>query len=241
MADSTADADAIKENLANWGGSLLEKIPVGGLFARSKIAHKWKAPFRAMMLREAAFWREHDLMQQSYALYQQGHVLGARILLRSGFETLATLIYLNMLIDKVLTSKLNFHVFSETTTTLLLGARNNAQSPKSINIITVLDKCEKRYPGLMDDYADLSESAHPSFEGLCCGYSLVNDKEFETVFSNRWAEDYGEKHLDSMMLCMGTFQYEYDDVWPQAFEQLETWIEANDVELEATKDDPLLR
>ena len=114
------------------------------------------------MLREAVFWRLHDLMTQSCALHQQGHGLGARILLRSGFETLATLIYLNQLMQHVLDGKLNFHVFGEKTSTLLLGSRNNDDGPRSLNIVTVLEKCDKRYPGLMALYADLSESAHPS-------------------------------------------------------------------------------
>lgn len=117
--------EAIEENLQNWEAALFQKLPVAGLLARNKVAHKWKAPFRTMMLREAAFWREHDLMVQSYALFQQGHCLGARILLRSGFETLATLIYLNLIMKQVIDGELNFHLFAEKTALLLLGARNN--------------------------------------------------------------------------------------------------------------------
>jgi hypothetical protein len=106
--------NAVEQNLANWKESLLPSIPVGGLLSRNPVAYKWKAPFRVWMLREAVFWRLHDLMTQSYALYQQGHGLGARILLRSGFESLATLIYLNRLMQQVLEGKLNFHAFSVT-------------------------------------------------------------------------------------------------------------------------------
>jgi len=228
----------VEQNLANWGSSLFDKLPVAGLLARSAVAHKWKAPFRSLMLREAAFWRENDLMTQSYALHQQGHGLGARILLRSGFETLATLIYLNMLMQQVLDGKLGFHIFGKKTAVLLLGSRNNDVMPRSINVVTVLEKCDERYPGLMSLYADLSESAHPSYEGLCRGYSTSNYDEHETIFSNRWMELYGHRHLDSMMICMGTFHHEYDAVWPELFEQLEHWVEANDDELESTKNDP---
>jgi hypothetical protein len=230
---------AVEENLANWKGSLSPKLPVGGLFARNPVAHKWKAPFRSMILREAAFWREHDLMAQSYLLHQRGHGLGARILLRSGFETLAMLVYLNLLMKQVVDGKLNFHLFSHKTTVLLLGARNNEDMPRSINIVTILEKCEHRYPGLMEIYADLSESAHPSFEGLCAGFSSSSRDEFETTFSNRWMELHGERHLDGMDLCMGTFQHEYDEVWSDLFELLEKWVERNDAQLEASKDDPL--
>lgn len=229
----------VELNLANWGGSLFDKIPVGGLLARNPTAHKWKAPFRSLMLREVTFWREHDLMVQSYALHQQGHGLGARILLRSGFETLATLIYLNLLMQQVLDGKLSFHVFGEKTAALLLGSRNSDVMPNSINIVTVLTKCDKRYPGLMRLYADLSESAHPSYEGLCRGYSTINHDEYETTFSNRWMELHGDCHLKAMLLCMQTFHHEYDTVWVKLFQELEKWIEANDTELEATKDAPL--
>lgn len=229
-------ADPVEENIANWGKALFYKIPVGGLLARNPISHKWKSPFRCLMLREAAFWREHDLMMQSYTLFREGHVLGSRILLRSGLETLATLTYLNLLTQKVLSGTLDFHSFWHKTTALLLGSRNNEEMPKSINVMTVLEKCDKRYPGLMALYADLSESAYPSYEGLCSGYSKINHNEDETVFSNRWMELRGKNHLNGMMLCMETFHHEYDEVWPALFEQMEEWIVANDEALEASKD-----
>lgn len=229
----------VEENLANWGSSLFQSIPVGGLISRNAVAYKWKSLYRVWMLRELAFWREHDLMVQSNALHQQGHGLGARILLRSAFETLATLIYVNLLMQQVLEGKLSFHVFGEKTALLLLGTRNNEEMPDAINILTILGKCDKRYPGLMKKYENLSESAHPNYEGLMGGYSTTNHDEYETTFSNRWMALHGERHSDAMMLCMETFHHEYDAVWPDLIEKLENWVEANDAELEATKDDPL--
>jgi hypothetical protein len=220
--------NAVEENLANWKRSLVPSIPVAGLLSRNPVAYKWKSLFRVWMLREAVFWR-------------LGHCLGARILLRSAFESLATLIYLNQLMQQVLDGKLNFHIFSEKTTVLMLGSRNNQHGPRSLNIVTVLKKCDKRYPGLMKLYANLSESAHPSYEGLCMGYSTVNRDEYETTFSNRWMELHGDRHLNSMELCMETFHHEYNEVWAELIANLESWIEANDAELEATKKDPLTR
>ncbi|MQB06324.1 hypothetical protein DXT91_19700 [Agrobacterium tumefaciens] len=227
--------DPIEQNLVNWKESLFASIPVGGLLSRNSVVYKWKAAFRIWMLREAIFWRLSDLMTQSYALHKQGHGLGARILLRSGLETLATLIYLNQLMQDVLERKLDFHAFGEKTAVLLLGSRNNADMPYSLNIVTVLSKCDKRYPGIMALYADLSESSHPSYEGLCMGYSKIDHEEYEAHFSNRWMEIFGSRHLRPMELCMEIFQHEYNDVWSSLMEKLEDWIEANDAELEATK------
>ena len=178
-------------------------------------------------------------MARSYELHKQGHLLGARILLRCGFETLATLIYLNQLIHRVMNGRMNFHVFCDKTNRLLAGSRNGTTKHKSINIVTVLEKCEKSYPGLVKFYADLSESAHPNFEGLCFGYSKVDHNEYETNFSNRWCELYGERHLDVMELCMESFHVEYNDVWPDLIGKFENWVEVNNTILEATKNDPL--
>lgn len=183
------------------------------------------------MIREAALWRVHDLMSQSYLLYQNKHLLGARILLRSSFETLATLIYLNQITQQVLDDKLSFNDWGEKTSKLLLGSRHDNEMPQSINVITVIEKCEKRYPGLIKLYASLSESAHPSYEGLCQGYSKINHDEYETDFENRWSELHAAKHLNSIELCMLTFDYEYNDVWTGLIEKLETWIEINDHKL----------
>lgn len=227
--------NAVEQNLANWKACLFPSIPVGGLLSRNPVAYKWKALFRVWMLREATFWRQHDLMTQSYALHQQGHGLGARILLRSGFETLATLIYLNQSMQQVLDRKLDFHAFGEKTSVLLLGSRNNDDLPRALNIVTVLEKCDKRYPGLKALYDLLSESAHPNFEGLHTGYVKIDRDEFEANFANRWMELYGDRHLRSMDLCMMTFHHEYNDVWSDLIERLESWTVQNDAALEATR------
>lgn len=231
--------NVVEQNLANWKESLLLSIPVGGLLSRNSVAYKWKAPFRVWMLREALFWRLHDLMTQSYVLHQQGHGLGARILLRSGLESLAILIYLNQLIEQVLDGKLSFHLFGKKTSLLLLGSRDGSTKYQSINIVTILQKCDKFYPGIKNVYAALSESAHPNYEGMMAGYSKTNHEEYETHFSNRWMELYGKQHLGSMELCMEMFHREYNEVWPVLIEKLEKWIEENDTELEATKNNPL--
>lgn len=78
----------------------------------------------------------------------------------------------------------------------------------------------------------------PNYEGMVVGYSRMDRDEYETTFSNRWMAPYGDRHLESMDLCMSTFHHEHNDVRPALMEKLEEWIEANDAELEATKKSP---
>ncbi len=226
---------AIDRSLAVWKTSQCERLDIGGLHSRSPTAHKWKAPFRSLTLRATVGWRTQDLLEQSLFLYDHDHLLGARILLRSALETVAILIYLNQITRKVLAGTLDFHDFSDNTSTLLLGSRDNSTSIKSLNIVSVLGKCNSRYPGIEDLYAKLSESAHPNYEGVCIGYSSIDRDNDVTTFSNRWKSMYAGKHIDLIELCTTTFYDEYNEEWPDAFEKLEAWIEVNDERLENTK------
>lgn len=224
--------DKIAQQLADWRASHVTSIPVSGLLARNDVAYKWRAPFRCWILREATFWRVTDLLTQSLALHQQRHGLGARILLRSSFETVGALIYLNLKMRAVTEGKLNFAAFSRVTSQLAAGSKNETEGPVAINIVTMLDHGNKRYPGLRRIYDSLSESAHPNFEGMVWGYSKVEHAEHETNFSNRWMALHGESHLDAINLCMLTFHHEYNDVWGDQIERLEAWISDNDRSLE---------
>ena len=107
-----------------WNSSLCKKIELGGLISRNSTAHKWKATYRSIVLRELTFWRVTDLLNQMVALSDSGHVLGARILLRSTIETLGVLIYLNQKTKAVLEGKEAFNSFSDMTSQLMLGSKN---------------------------------------------------------------------------------------------------------------------
>lgn len=225
----------IEEALAAWQESLCKQIPVGGLISRNRVVHKWKAPWRLLLLREAIAWRLVDLLTQSAFLHRAQHVLGARILVRSAFETLGMLIYSSQEMRRVVAGELDFHEFSRRTSQLLLGSRDKSSKVQAINIVTVLQRADKRYPGLYSCYEGLCESAHPNYEGVLAGYSVENTDSFETNFENRWNVLYGEGHPGLITACMAVFEPEYNGEWPVAFEALESWIEINDEALEASK------
>lgn len=229
------DLQEVQAALSELGVSRTASVPLGGLVSRNPIVYKWKGPFRCWLLREAVFWRLHDLLEQSVLLHENSKTLGGRILLRSGFETLAILIYENECLQKVVNGQLDYHDFCEKTSKLLLGSRDGSTKHSSINILTILEKCDRRYPGIKHVYEALSESAHPNYEGLCTGYSKVDHDEFETNFNNRWFEMYGGNHLSLVKLSIEIFLHEYDDVWPERMEALEQWITQNDEMLEETK------
>lgn len=225
----------IQSQLATIKQSLCQEIDVGSLFSRNVVVHKWKAPWRLLLLREATSWRLYELIQQSLDLSRAGSILGARILLRSAFETLALLIYSTHAMRTVVAGKLDFHEFTEKTSQLLLGSRDKSTPFVSVNILTVLQTAEKRYAGLESWYAALCETAHPNYEGMINGYSTSGNDEYVTRFESRWTSLYGHIHESSLEACLRVFDAEYNHEWVEAFEALEKWIESNDANLDASK------
>lgn len=215
--------------------SLCKEIAVGGLFTRNPIVHKWKAPWRMLLLREAASWRLCELIQQSLDLSRAGSILGARILLRSAFETLALLIHSGQMMRSVAIGNVDYHEFALKASKLLLGSRDKSTEVESVNILTILKAAEKRYPGLESWYAELCETAHPNYEGMIHGYSTSDPSEHVTHFQSRWTTLYGGTHEAALEICLKVFEAEYNNEWTSAFEALENWIELNDAKLENSK------
>ena len=218
-----------------WGSSLCPKIELAALMARNPLSHKWKATYRSIVIRELSIWRVQDLTAQALFLAKNNRWLGALILLRSAFEALAVLVYLNEKTDAVLRGEESFFAFDELTTRLMIGSKNQSTPEESINILTILKHCDKKYPGIFAMYADLSECAHPNYEGMSRGYSKIDDANFTTVFSNRWDEIERGRLLNGIELCLKTFEHEYNVVWTVTFTKLEAWLTENDARLEAER------
>lgn len=225
----------IQTHLSALKQSLCREIDVGGLFTRNAVVHKWKAPWRLLLLREATSWRLCELLQQSLDLSRAGSTLGARILLRSAFETLALLIYSAHTMRAVVAGNVDFHDFASKTYQMLLGSRDKSTPFKSVNILTALKTADKRYPGLEGWYEALCETAHPNYEGMIHGYSTSDKAAYVTRFESRWNSLYGQLHDSALEACLVVFHAEYNHEWTDAFESLEEWIEKNDSKLETSK------
>jgi hypothetical protein len=124
----------IEKTLHNFKTSMAPKVEVGGLYSRSKIAHKWKLTYRLIVVREAICWRLIDILEQAFYMGQQNMLVGARILTRAALETLCFLIYMNRKTQQLVENKLSFNDFEDLTRKFLLGAKNNPEMPNPINV-----------------------------------------------------------------------------------------------------------
>jgi hypothetical protein len=226
----------LRETLNAWGASLCSEVAVGGLLARNRTAHKWKVTLRVLIVRECICWRTHDLLNQAFVLHSLGHALGSRILIRSAFESVALLVYLNEQIRAVSKGALSFNAFQELSLRLLMGSKNGSTDHAAVNVLTLLEKCDKKFNGILDQYHLLSESAHPNFDGVCMAYSRSDKETLSTSFQNNLMQMHARGNIAGIELCVLLFNSEYNDEWPAAFQELEDWLVANDADLERTKD-----
>jgi len=222
----------IEKTLNAFQTSLCRKIELAALFARSNVAHKWKFTYRLLVLREGIGWRLSDILSQAHKLGQDNLIIGARILTRAAIETLCLLIYMNNQMESVVKNKLSFNDFQENTRKMLLGTKNREKSPNPINVNGLVDESDKKYVGLKTIYDELSETAHPNYDGVSIGYSKLDRKEHVTEFGIFWKEKFGKRHETAIQLCLEIFENEYNNIWPAGFDNLEKWLEKNDNKLE---------
>lgn len=201
---------SIEARLDRWKQSLCPSISIAGLFARSPVAHKWKAPTRCIVVREAFFWRMHDIGRQFVSCVEAEHTLGALMLLRGALETLALAIYDNDKIAKVVTGELAFLDFEEATKKVLMGSKDKSTSIGAVNILTALAKAAEKYPNLQQMHQDLSEVIHPNFAGVTGAYSTVDRENFETRFAVDIFRHHGWKQDPIAHYAFAAFEQEYN-------------------------------
>jgi len=226
----------ILAKLDMWNSNLSREVSVEDLFTRSETAHKWQATYRSVSVRALTLWRVEDLLRQAMVLQNMKHVLGARILIRSAYETLAILIFMNNRMDAVIKGNISFFKFAEITSKLLLGSKLIEENHDPVNVMDTIRRSDKKYPGILKAFDSLSESAHPNFDGMSMGYSQGFKDEYTTKFSNRWDELFSESNTRLAEVCVGIFEHEHDKVFVKSMEALESWLEEHDEALEAERD-----
>ncbi|MBB3813142.1 hypothetical protein GGR60_001742 [Xanthomonas arboricola] len=228
--------ESIRQRVATWAASLPAEVDAGSLYERCPVAHKWKATFRTVLVREASLWRMADLGAAFVDLVDSGKYLSARIILRSACETSALLAYLNKKLHDVVSGQIDFDAFNELTNQLLLGGKNNDYFPP-VNVLTALTHFAKDHPLILDIYNRLSEDAHPNAAGMIYGFSTSQPEIFLTSFSNRFSvldplKNHTVTSADLVFVC---YEQQYNEIWPQRFETFEQWLRDNDQRLDALR------
>ena len=207
-------------------------IDIGSLLSRNPTAHKWRAPYFNLLVRECASWRTHELLQQARLLQQAGAKLGAIVLVRAAVETIAVLVYLNEITDGLMAGRIDYDAYHSKIRALAVGSKDNSTPYAAVNVMTMIQKSERRHPQLLKIYNLLSEIAHPNHDGLLAGYAKQNRQEFTTLLSRQWLPSWDRRLSAMIAVLISTYFLEYNQTWSETFCRLESWLVENDDELQ---------
>jgi len=137
---------------------------------------KAKIPYKVELLVEAMNCRMIDFCESIDLLIRHNNVIPTTLLIRSLFEMLAIIDRVNSGIDDSLNESKLSEKFDELIMKLLLGTRYDTDY-NAINILTQLEKINKKQDWVMKFYNDLSEFVHPNSDGVLGSYSELKENE----------------------------------------------------------------
>jgi hypothetical protein len=141
-------------------------------------------PFKLVSIRDALLHRLVNLGEESVVLHKNKSLIPFLLTVRACLETAALMFSLNRYIEAALKQG-SLDLLKKQLEKTALGSRNSSTEFDSFNIMSAIKKLEKTYPGILQNYENLSEYCHPNFEGVLCSYiELSDDNSFEFSLSS---------------------------------------------------------
>lgn len=162
------------------------KIEEIRLLLNDRIEHfeysrKAKIPFKIHSFIEVMNLRMLDFCESSYLLINSNHIIPSLTLIRALFENVAVTYRISSAIDKSLQSNKLTEDFDDLITKISLGTRYDSDV-SAINIMTNIEKLDKKYNGINKFYEDLCEFVHPNWDGVEGSYSELYEKTNVQIF-----------------------------------------------------------
>ena len=199
MAEARECADRLRESLPS-------SLSVAALGVKSK------APFQLLSTREALIWRTEELARNACDAMDRDDLAVAAILTRAVTESAALAWKLMEVLDtrhQQTTEQLN-----EILMRLLIGSRIWDDFPQAVQILTSIDRMDKRIPGVRSGYDNLSEIAHPNWRGVFGLYSRTDEAVFTSYFGKGFRGAEGNRAAIANLLVgsLGLFDYAYNKI-----------------------------
>lgn len=136
---------------------------------------KAKIPSKVHLARETIGYRVLNLSETAYDLIQKDEFVPALILIRSILESTAVLYTIKENVANCL-EKENIGDFDDTIMRVIFGSRDKSTSLEAVNVLTMIDKWDKKTKLVRKIYNDLCEFSHPNCSGVEASYGII-DKE----------------------------------------------------------------
>lgn len=201
-----------KEIAASLAEALPEKLSVASLGVMEK------APFQLLSIREPLLWRTEELSRCALKALEEGDLTVAASLARSVAESVAVVWRLAKIIERPFDpSQANADLMN------IFGASRTLDNSRyRYQILNFIDQIDKDVPGTRLMYDDLSEIAHPNWEGVAGLYSKLNRDDYQVIFG-RDKHFYRLRRTQTAILLL-TFLQLFELKYNWISDRLSAWI-----------------
>lgn len=140
-----------------------------------------KVAWKFLVFREAAIWRFWELSDSALKLIELKNYTSSSVMIRSAFEMNAILHYMCAKINVAISND-DPRELNQLAMQILMGSKVEDGSDRAVNIMTALECLEKDVPKTTAFYANLSELAHPNWEGVAVPFSFGPMDQYNVNF-----------------------------------------------------------
>ncbi len=173
-----------------------------------------KSPYVALTLRAALGYRQEEMVRHSANALEQNQRSVGIVLARGALEN-AALIW-SLLLTLQARATYTPQALHEALTKMLMGNKlpgNPTDGPVAHNILSLLDKMNRKFPGVRSMYDELSEIAHPNYGGVHGLYAQTQYEEFRTLFGIELrGSSYTLIAAKGLAASIGVFNYALDEI-----------------------------
>lgn len=181
--------------------SKLKTHCVGSMFCRE---YSWRAkhPFKVMSFVNAMTWRMYDMSHAALILMKEDAIIPSLCLVRACWENMVATFELKELVQLCCEQKALPCDVDETLMRILYSNRydkdnrymggehyENFKEYKAKNILTLVQKLEKRYPRAKDFYNTICEFVHPNGDGVGGSYSQLDESTQRVSFGPQFSRE----------------------------------------------------
>jgi hypothetical protein len=163
------ELESRRADIRQWLDDVRARLPAT-VEARA-LSTKTRLPFKALCCRAALIWRVEELGRTAFDICEKGDAVAAMVLARSLIETASALWYLKDLLERQVEDGVQADL-DEVLMRLLVGSK--ITGPQALNVLTLVDGVSKKLGSIRSIYDNLSESAHPNFDGAGGAFSRID-------------------------------------------------------------------
>lgn len=154
---------------------------------RDKNGENYVVIWQIQVFTQCIIRRTVSLANSCMSMWNNRNAIGSALFARALIETVAFVYDLEIQVSKAVKEG-NLKLAKDLIENRTLSTRSKrliASNPsaKSTNILTIIQKIDKEYDGILEAYEDLSEVCHPNVSGTLFMYANMNEKNCNVTFS----------------------------------------------------------